>query len=134
MTDSGLPQYRQTADKILAMIASGQLASGFKVPDVAKDLAVPIWRARKAAEHLAEHGVIEPHQGSGYTVLITRDQARAEHIDGRPVREQVAELQRELADLRQRLGRIEASLATLTGKPRGGKREQATPAASSGRR
>lgn len=152
MTGRGLPQYRQTADEILAMIASGKLGADFTVPDVAKATGVPTWGARKAAEYLAEHGLIEPHQGSGYRALVTPEQAAAARVDDRPLRDQVAELQREVGDLRQqiaamgghgdmaaRVGRIEANLVALYGQlgreyPRGGKREQAKAAASGGRR
>ena len=116
------------------MIAAGKLGQEFTVPEAARQGGVKDWAARKAAEHLAERGLIEHHQGSGYRVLITPEQAAATRVDDRPMREQVTEMQAELADLRQRIGRIEAGLATLTGQPRGGKREQAKTAASGGRR
>jgi DNA-binding GntR family transcriptional regulator len=130
----GVPVYRRTADEILAMIASGKLGQEFTVPEVAKLAGVKDWAARKAAEHLAERGLIEPYQGSGYRSLVTPEEAAGTRVDDRPMREQVTELQKELADLRQRTGRIEARLATLAGQPRGGKREQADTAASDGRR
>lgn len=152
MTGRGLPAYRQTAEDILGMIASGQLGETFTVPDVARATGAKDWASRKAAEHLAERGLIEPHQGSGYRALVTPEQAAAESIDDRSMRDQVAELQREVGDLRQqiaamgghgdiaaRVGRIEANLVALYGQlgreyPRGGKREQAKAAASGGRR
>ena len=130
----GVPVYRRTADEILAMIASGRLGPEFTVPEVAKLAGVKDWAARKAAEHLAERGLIEPYQGSGYRSLVTPEEAAASRVDDRPLREQVAELQKELAELRQKTGHIEARLATLAGKPRGGKREQADTAASDGHR
>lgn len=126
--------YRRTADEILAMIASGKLGVEFTVPEVARLAGVKDWAARKATEHLAERGLVESHQGSGWRALITPEEAAATRVDDRPVREQVAGLQEELADLRQRIGRIEASLATLAGQPHGGKREQAKTAAGGGRR
>jgi DNA-binding GntR family transcriptional regulator len=143
-----MPVYRRTAAKILELIADGSLGPEFTVPEVAKLADVKDWAARKAAEHLAERGQIEAHQGSGYRALITREQAAAIHVDDRPVREQVAELQREVAELREqvaassdqadltrRVGRIEANLVALYGQlgceyPRGGRREQAKAAAS----
>jgi DNA-binding GntR family transcriptional regulator len=133
MTGRGLPIYRRTADEILAMIASGHLGPEFTVPEVAKLTGVKDWAARKAAEHLAERGLIEPHQGTGYRTLINPEQAAGMQVDDRPVREQIAALQRDVADMRQRLGRMEASLATLTGKPRGGRRDQAKASAGGGR-
>lgn len=134
MTGRGLPAYRQAAEDILGLIAAGKLGPLFTVPEAAKAAGVKDWAARKAAEHLAERGLIEPQQGSGYRALITAEQAAAQRIDDRSVREQVAELQQQMAELRQRFGRMEAELATLTGKPRGGRREQADTAAGSGRR
>jgi DNA-binding GntR family transcriptional regulator len=128
------PIYRRTADEILAMIASGRLGREFTVPEAARMAGVKDWAARKAAEHLAERGLVEPQQGTGYRALVTPEEAAALQVDDRPVREQIAELQRDVTEMRQRLGRMEASLATLTGKPRGGNREQAKAAASGGRR
>lgn len=133
MTGQGLPLYRQAADKILAMIASGELEPLFTVPQVTARTEFAAWAVRKGAEHLAERGLIEPHQGAGYQTLITREQAAGEQVDDRSVREQVAELKLEVAELRQRLGRAEAQLATLAGRPRGGRRDQAKSAASGGR-
>lgn len=134
MSRQGAPAYQRTADEILAMIASGKLGPKFTVPEVEKLAGVNYYAARKAAEHLAERGLVEPWQGRGYRPLVTPEEAAALRIDDRPMREQVTELQKELADLRQRTGRIEARLATLAGQPRGGKREQANTAASDGRR
>ena len=134
MSSQGAPSYRRTADTILSMIASGKLGQEFTVPEVAAKAGVKDWAARKAAEHLAERGLIESRHGSGYRALVTPAEAAALRVDDRPMREQVTELQKELADLRQRTGRIEARLATLAGQPRGGKREQANTAASDGRR
>jgi DNA-binding GntR family transcriptional regulator len=128
-----VPQYRRTADQILDLIADGKLGTDFTVPEAAKLCGVKDWAARKAAEHLAERGLIESHQGSGYRALITPEQAAVASMDDRSVREQVAELQQEMADVRDRLGRMEATLATMTGKSRGGKREQAK-AVSGGQR
>ncbi len=126
--------YRRTADEILSMIASGKLGQEFTVPEVTARAGVKEWAARKAAEHLAERGLIESHHGSGYRALVTPEEAAASRLDDRPMREQVTELQKELADLKRRTARIETTLATLPGQPRGGKREQANTAASDGRR
>lgn len=134
MSSQGAPSYRRTADEILAMIASGKLGQKFTVPEVEQQAGVNRYAARKAAELLAERGLIEPYQGKGYRALVTPEEAADSTLDDRPMREQVAELQKELADLRQRTGRIEARLATLPGQSRGGKREQSNTAASDGRR
>lgn len=133
MTGSRTPIYRRTADEILAMLADGRLGLEFTVPEAAKLAGVKDWAARKAAEHLAERGLVEPLQGTGYRAQVTPAEAAALRVDDRSVREQIAELQRDVADMRHRLGQMEASLATLTGKPRGGNREQARATAGGGR-
>lgn len=134
MTSSRPPIYRRTADEILVMLADGRLGHEFTVPEAAKLAGVKDWAARKAAEHLAERGLVEPQQGTGYRALLTPEEAQALQVDDRPVREQIAELQQGVTELRERLGDMEATLATLTGQPRGGKREQAGTAANGGRR
>ena len=131
------------------MIASGKLGTEFTVPEAAKLAGVKDWAARRAAEHLTERGLIEPHQGSGYRALITPGEAASARVDDRPLRDQVAELQQEVAELRQqvsgnadlasRVGRIEANLSALYGHvgreyPRGGRRDRAKAAASGGQR
>jgi DNA-binding GntR family transcriptional regulator len=130
----GEPVYRRTADKILSMIASGKLGQEFTVPEVQKRASVNYYAARAAAKHLAERGLIEPYQGSGYRALVTPEEAAGNRVDDRPFRERVTALEKELADLRKRTGRIESRLATLAAQPRGGKHEQANTAASDGRR
>ena len=134
MSRQGEPSYRRTADEILSLIASGELGQKFTVPEVEKLAGANYYAARKAAEHLAERGLIEPWQGRGYRPLVTAEEAAALRVDDRPMREQVTELQKELADLKRRTARIETTLATLPGQPRGGKREQANSAVSDGRR
>ena len=134
MSRQGVPIYRRTADEILAMIAAGKLGQQFTVPEVEERAGVNRYAARKAAELLAERGLIEPYQGKGFRALVTPEEAAASRVDDRPMREQVTELQRELAELRQRTGRIEARIATMTGQLPRGRREQANTAASDGRR
>ena len=135
MTGRGLPLYRRTADEILAMLASGKLGQEFTVPEVARLAGVKDWAARTAAEWLAERGIIEAHQGTGYRSLVTPEEAASARMDGRPLRDQVAELRQEVDDLRERVGRMDARLATVAGKPkRGGNRDQPEAAAGGGHR
>lgn len=136
MSKQGEPAYRRTADKILSMIASGELGREFTVPEVMERASVNRYAARKAAELLAERGLIEPYQGSGYRALVTPEEAAENRVDDRPLRERVTALEKEVAKLRQKTGRSQAGLSTTTmpGQSRGGKREQANKAASDGRR
>jgi prefoldin subunit 5 len=79
-------------------------------------------------------GILESHPGAPYTVRVSAGEAMEARLDSRPLKDQVAELRRELDELREHIGRMDARLATLAGKPRGGNREQATAAAGGGRR
>jgi len=113
MSRRGLPAYRRTADEILAMIASGKLGHEFTVPEAAKLSGAKPWAARKAAEHLAERGLIEPHQGSGYRAQITPEEAAAARADDRTVRDQVAKIQQEVAALRQQVTELDGRVNDL---------------------
>ena len=134
MTRPKVAIYRRTADEILAMLADGRLGHEFTVPEAAKLTGVKDWAARKAAEHLAERGLVEPQQGTGYRALVTPEEAAALQVDDRSLRAQVAELRQEVDELRERIGRMDARLATVAGKPRGGNREQAKAATAGSRR
>jgi|ERR1035441_2528377 DNA-binding GntR family transcriptional regulator len=123
------PRYQQVADDLRAKISDGRYPVGARLPTkptLMEHYGVALGTLDKAIEVLRRAGLVETQQGSG---MYVREPA-PEHD---AAADQVAELRQELDELRQRIGRIEASLATLTGQPRGGKREQAKTAASGGR-
>ena len=126
-------KYRQIAADLRARIEAGEYPVGSQMPtkdELMSSYGVALATVDNALRVLAKLGMVESRQGSGTFVLAQQAaEAEADHLAA-----QVAELQKELADLRQRTGRIEARLATLAGQPRGGKREQANTAASDGRR
>jgi DNA-binding transcriptional regulator YhcF (GntR family) len=127
------PKYQQVADTVLSKIASGEVVGEITLSKIRELTGATDSTSRKAANELVSAGILESHPGAPYTVRVTPEGAEAARLDNRPLKDQVAELRRELDDLRRRLGRMEADLLTLTGKPRGGKRDQAKAADGSRR-
>lgn len=127
-------RYQQVADDLRARISSGQYPAGDRLPTkpaLMERYGVALGTLDKAIEELRKAGLVETRQGSGMFVR-TPPPDSSEYDD---LREQVAALQKEVAELRERVGHLEATLDTLTGTPRGGRREQQPKAtASSGRR
>lgn len=65
---SGVPMYRQIVDQMSAMIGSGQLAPGTRLPSVrelAASLLVSLITVRRAYTDLEAAGLIESRQGQG---------------------------------------------------------------------
>lgn len=147
MSEQTGPEYRRAAGAIRSGIADGSLSGVLTIPEAQKLAGTTYATARKAMEHLTTEGILEGLPGKGYRVIVTPEQAAA-RMDDRPLRDQVAELQQEVAELREQVGghaelakvvgRIEANLAALYGQlgreyPRGGRRERARAAAGGGR-
>lgn len=128
------PKYQHVVDAIVSKIASGEVAGEITLSRIRELTGATDSTARRAANELVGSGVLENHPGSPYTVQVSPEEAAAVRTDDRPLKDQVAALQREVADLRERIGRIDARLATLAGQPRGGNRDQAKAAAGGGRR
>lgn len=128
------PKYQLAADVILSKIASGEVAGEITLGRMRELTGATDSTSRKAAADLVSAGILESHPGAPYTVRVTAAEAAEARLDSRPLKEQIAELQRELADLRERVGRMDARLATLAGKPRGGNRDRAEATAGGGRR
>lgn len=128
------PKYQLAADVILSKVASGEVAGEITLRRIQELAGVTDSTSRMAARYLVSAGILESHPGAPYTVTVTAEGAATARLDSRPLEDQVAELQRELADLRERVGRMDARLATLAGKPRGGSHEQAAATARTGRR
>lgn len=128
------PKYQQIADAVLAKIASGEISGEITLGRIRELTGATDSTSRSAARELVSAGVLEGHQGSPYVVRVTPEGAAAIRLDNRPLKDQVAELRREVDELRERIGRMDARLATVAGKPRGGNRDQAKAAAGGGRR
>jgi DNA-binding transcriptional regulator YhcF (GntR family) len=127
------PKYQQIADAVLAKIASGEIDGEITLGRIRDLTGATDSTSRKAANELVSAGILESHPGAPYTVRVTAEGAAAARLDDRPLKDQVAELRQEVDDLRERIGRMDARLATVAGKPRGGNREQAKAAAGGGR-
>ncbi len=94
--ESELPVYRQVADEIRALIASGELADGEELPSVrhlAAEVGVNLNTIAKAYRTLADEGLVELRHGSGARVRLTSE----------PYREPAEDTERRLHDV---LGRL----------------------------
>jgi DNA-binding transcriptional regulator YhcF (GntR family) len=127
------PKYQQIADAVLAKIASGEIDGEITLGRIRELTGAADATSRRAANELVSAGVLESHPGAPYTVRVTAEGAAAARLDSRPLKDQVAELRQELDDLRERVGRMDARLATVAGKSRGGNRDQAKATAGGGR-
>jgi DNA-binding GntR family transcriptional regulator len=142
------PLYQQVAADLHAQISDGQYPVGTRLPtkpQLMERFDVSLGTLDKAIDVLRKAGLVETRQGSG---MYVREPPPEERTEYDAVRDQVAELQREVAELREqvnghaelaaRVGRIEANLTALYGQlgreyPRGGRRERAKAAAGGGR-
>ncbi len=126
-------KYRQIAADLRARIEAGEYPVGSQMPtkdELMTSYGAALATVDSALRVLATLGMVESRQGSGTFVLAQH----AAEMEADQLARQVAELQKEVADLKRRTARIETTLATLPGQPRGGKREQANTAASDGSR
>jgi DNA-binding transcriptional regulator YhcF (GntR family) len=144
------PKYQHAVDVIKEKIASGEVTGEITLGRIRELTGATDSTSRRTAKELVDEGILENHPGAPYAVIGTAEDA-AKGTDSRPLKAQVAELQRQVAELRQQVaaqenqselakqvGRIEANLMALYGDlkreyPRGGRRERAKAAASGGR-
>ena len=128
------PKYQHVADAILSKIVSGEVAGAITLRRIRELTGATDSTSRSAAKELVSAGILESHPGAPYTVRVTAERAATARLDDRPLKDQVAELRQEVDELRERIGRMDARLATVAGKPRGGNRDQAKTAAGGSRR
>ena len=131
---SGVPEYRRAANVIMDKITSGRLTGKLTIREVADLTGVKYGTARTATEWLESEGILDGQQGKGFEIVATPEEAASKRASVESLSRQVADLQLEVADLRKRVGRMAATLATVAKKPRGGQRDQSEAAADSGRR
>jgi len=115
-------------------ITSGRLTGKLTIREVADLTGVKYGTARTATEWLESEGILDGQQGKGFEIVATPEEAASKRASVESLSRQVADLQLEVADLRKRVGRMAATLATVAKKPRGGQRDQSEAAADSGRR
>lgn len=139
------PEYRLAADVIKSKITAGE--HGFGVGDtltigqIQEITGAKYATARAAADHLKAEGVLEGHQGKGFSVKATPADAASKQVSIEALSEQVAELRKlaerdGLDEIRARIGQLETALMDLYAKlaydyPGGGTSD--TPKAAAGR-
>jgi DNA-binding GntR family transcriptional regulator len=136
VTQEAGPDYQRLMALIRSRIASGEYPTGEKIPSTS-DWIKDGWSrdtTRTAITRLQRDGVLKGHEGKGVFVAATPEQAAQERISLETLQEQVAETRTQITDLIERVGRLEAAIATSLGRSRGGRREQAKAAADGGRR
>lgn len=91
---SGLPIYRQIAEQVRRMVASGGLAAGDRVPsvrDLAQTLQINPLTVAKSYQELEQAGVLESRRGLGMFVAAAARDGRAKAREGlRPAAERFA--------------------------------------------
>ncbi len=137
MTNEIGPEYQRLIALIRSWITAGRYSVGEPIPSTTKleretGLSRPV--VRRAVDQLKSDGILEGHPGKAVYVKALPAVADSEHADLKVVSKEVAGLRRQVADLQERVGRMEATLATVAGKPRGGRREQSRTAADGGHR
>lgn len=131
------PSYLLVANDIRSRITSGEFAVGSLIPST-KNLQDHYGQSetvvRRAVRELQAKEILVGHPGKGVFVRAMPDAAESDLADLKALREELSELSEKLTDVQDRVGRLEASLATVAGKPRGGKREQQSRATADGGR
>lgn len=155
------PDYQRLMAVIRSRIAAGEYAVGKPIPSTSKleqqtGMSRPV--VRRAVEQLKSDGVLEGHPGKAVYVKAMPAEAAKARQDVRALSAQLAELEREVHELREpaatsqpvgldqkfrdldaTIGRIEANLIDLYGKlgydyPQGGIHDGAQAAVGRGRR
>lgn len=134
------PRYVQIADDLRGKITAGAYPPGSKLPsnkDLREQYGVAEGTIRAALEELRGEGIVETQSTLG--TFVTSDPAAAPtRLDLKAAGEQLAELQREMDEMRSRIGRMEAIIVNLTKRsglpnPFGGAHDEAGKTARRGR-
>lgn len=134
------PVRQQIAEDLRRQIRAGMNAPGSRLPSnvaLARHYGVAAETIRSALDELRAEKVVETRSTRGTYVMSVPAAGRA-RLDLQAAGEQLAELHRELGELRSRLGRIEAAIVTLTKRsglpnPFGGEHDEAGKTARRGR-
>jgi DNA-binding transcriptional MocR family regulator len=132
------PKYRDAVDVIKSKITPGDVGTGITLRRIRELTGATDSTSRRVASELVAEGILENHPGAPYTIIATPEDAASRQPGPEATRAQIAALQDEVAELRQRAGRIEADLAALYGQtghkyPRRGNHDRANAAAGGGR-
>jgi DNA-binding GntR family transcriptional regulator len=113
------PRYVQIADDLRGKITAGAYAPGSKLPsnkDLTEQYGVADGTIRAALEELRGEGVIETQSTLGTFVTSKPGSSAPARLDLKAAGERLAELQREVQELRSRIGRMEAIVLNLTSR------------------
>ena len=126
MNGQATPEYRRAADVIKSQIKPGDIGSVITIPHIQGLAGTTYSTARRTADHLTAEGILRPHQGKGYEVIATPQQAGDRRADARELAAQVAGLREEVRALSarldaggefgERLERVESNLEDLFDK------------------
>jgi DNA-binding GntR family transcriptional regulator len=111
------PRYVQIADDLRGQIAAGVYPPGGKLPsnkDLTEQYGVADGTIRAALEELRGEGIVETQSTLGTFVTSKPETAAPGRLDLKAAGERLAELQREVQELRSRVGRMEAIIVNLT--------------------
>ena len=101
---SGVPIYRQLIDQIRAMVSSGRLKPGDRLPSVrqvAADLEVNMMTVSKAYARLEAEGMLERERGLGMRIPVRAHSIEAE-FQKTPVSERQEQLRPSVEELATR--------------------------------
>ncbi|MFF6940772.1 GntR family transcriptional regulator [Streptomyces lavendulae] len=112
---TGKPAYQQVADQLRGRIAAGEFTASGKLPSLAElqqTYGVTATVARDAIRQLRTDGLAVSHQGKG--AFLTADSVEAAKLADpagaiTELREEVAGLKAEVAELRERLSALEGN-------------------------
>jgi DNA-binding transcriptional MocR family regulator len=132
------PKYRDAVDVIKSKITRGDVGTGITLRQIRELTGATDSTSRRVAAELVAEGILENHPGAPYTIIATPEDAAAGKPGDAERDARIASLQGEAAELRQRVGRLEADLAALYGQtghkyPRRGSNDRAKAAAGGGR-
>lgn len=92
--------YQQAMDVIKQRIVSGELSGRITLSRIQELTGTTIGTARKTANELVDEGVLESHPGAPYAIEMSAEQVAALQTDHRPAKAQIAEVRRQVAELR----------------------------------
>ena len=92
--------YQQAMDVIKEKIASGELAGKVTLSRISELTGATGGTTRRTANELVAEGVLESHPGAPYTIEMSAGQVAAMQTDHRPAKAQLAEVRRQVAELR----------------------------------
>jgi GntR family transcriptional regulator len=113
------PRYVQIADDLRGKITTGAYQPGSKLPsnkELTELYGVADGTIRAALEELRSEGTVETQSTLGTFVTSKPAVASPARLDLRAAGERLAELQREVQELRSRVGRMEAVILNLTSR------------------